>query len=154
MRQVAKANNVLFVDLFEPSQRLFAEAAQRGESLTLNGLHLTERGDRLLSEAVFKDLFGAEVPFKSSAGSGNLPLPSAKEGGEGFPFERLREAVNEKNANGTPAIARLMATMFTAGVQPWRISRRKAVLSPTAIRRSLTFRILKCCKRRCRNGTS
>src|SRR6266404_3427456 len=98
MSQVAKANNVLFVDLFEPSQRLFAEAAQRGESLTLNGLYLTERGDRLLSEAIFKDLFGVEVPFKSSAASGSLPLPAAKEGGEGFPFERLREAVNEKNA--------------------------------------------------------
>jgi glucose/arabinose dehydrogenase/azurin/lysophospholipase L1-like esterase len=78
MRQVADADCVRFVDLFEPSLRLYDEAAKRGESLTINGMHLSDNGDRLLAEVICKALIGENVS----------PAPN----------EKLREAVNDKNA--------------------------------------------------------
>ena len=80
MAEVARANGVQFVDLFKPSQELFAASAKRGRSLTLNGTYLSEEGDRQLAPALFKGLLGqpAQVPGKS--------------------LEKLRAAVNEKNA--------------------------------------------------------
>jgi glucose/arabinose dehydrogenase/azurin len=77
MAEVARAHGVLFIDLFEVSQRLFAEAARQGRSLSVNGVYLTEEGDRLLAPALFSGLFAETPP------SGGL--------------ERLREVVNEKN---------------------------------------------------------
>jgi glucose/arabinose dehydrogenase/plastocyanin len=78
MREVAGANGVMFVDLFAPCEALYAGAVRRGESLTVNGLHFTEQGDRLLAPVMFKALFGETAP------AGDL--------------EALRAAVNEKNA--------------------------------------------------------
>ena len=43
MAEVARANDVQFVDLFDPSQKLYAEAKA---PLTFNGIHLTDAGDR------------------------------------------------------------------------------------------------------------
>ncbi|MEX2553282.1 MAG: PVC-type heme-binding CxxCH protein, partial [Actinomycetota bacterium] len=77
MREVAEANGVPFVDLFTPSRALFEESAERNESLTANGLYLTEEGYSRLAPVVFQSLFGTEAP------SGDL--------------EKLRVAVNEKN---------------------------------------------------------
>ena len=45
MAEVAKANGVQFVDLFTPSQQLYSQAAR---PLTINGIHLTEEGDKVL----------------------------------------------------------------------------------------------------------
>src|SRR5436190_1111687 len=42
MAEVAKANQVPFVDLFSRSQELYALAAKRGQSLTFNSFLLTE----------------------------------------------------------------------------------------------------------------
>ncbi|MCI0535958.1 MAG: GDSL-type esterase/lipase family protein [Verrucomicrobiales bacterium] len=78
MAEVAKVNGVPFVDLFPISRQLYAQRAKRGRSLTFNGLHLTEEGDKLLAPEIFRELFGEPVP------SGNL--------------EKLRAAVNDKNA--------------------------------------------------------
>lgn len=78
MAGVAKANDVPFVDLFVMSQRLYALAAQHGQALTFNTLHLTEAGDRILAPEIFAALFNAKPPM------GNL--------------EKLRAAVNAKNA--------------------------------------------------------
>jgi lysophospholipase L1-like esterase/azurin/type 1 glutamine amidotransferase len=78
MAEVAAANSVQFVDLFAPSKALYADAAKRGESLTINGLHLSEAGDRLLAPLMYKALFGE--------------APSNKD------VEALCSAVNEKNA--------------------------------------------------------
>jgi azurin/lysophospholipase L1-like esterase len=75
--EVARAHGVPFVDLMAPSQKLFEEAAKAGTSLTINGLHLSEEGDRLLAPAMFRQLFGEEPP-----------------GGD---FAKLRAAVHEKN---------------------------------------------------------
>ena len=77
MAEVAAENKILFVDLFGVSQRLYAEAAKRGQSLTFNTLHLTEVGDKLLAPEIFRALFGEPAP------EGN--------------HEKLRAAVLEKN---------------------------------------------------------
>src|SRR5687768_9125854 len=57
MAEVAKANGVQFIDLLAPSQSLYATAAKRGESLTINGLHLSEAGDKLLAPIIVQSLF-------------------------------------------------------------------------------------------------
>ncbi len=77
MAEVAKANGVAFVDLFPISERLYAEAARRGTSLTINTLHLNERGDELLAAEIYRALFN-EAPLKMK-------------------FEKLRAAVVDKN---------------------------------------------------------
>jgi azurin/glucose/arabinose dehydrogenase len=59
MAEVAKAKGVPFVDLFKPSRELFAKA---GSPLTINGIHLTEEGDRQLAPVQFKAIFGSEPP--------------------------------------------------------------------------------------------
>jgi putative heme-binding domain-containing protein len=55
MADIAKANKVTFVDLFEPTQKAYAAAKQ---PLTINGVHLTEDGDRVLAEIIDQALFG------------------------------------------------------------------------------------------------
>src|SRR5262249_24053965 len=87
MREVANANGVLFVDLFAPSQELYAEAAGGGESLTINGIHLGEQGDKLLAQVMFKGVFGHELPMAIGA------TPTQGED----KIEKLRQAINEKN---------------------------------------------------------
>ena len=78
MAEVAKANDVQFVDLFDPSRKLYADAAKKGQSLTINGFLLSEAGDRAIAPVLFQSLFGKTAP------GGNR--------------ERLRAAINEKNA--------------------------------------------------------
>ena len=78
MAQIAEANQVPFLDLFGLSNRLYKEAENDGKSLTFNGLHLTEEGDRHLAPEIFRALFGETAP----AGS----------------LKKLRSAVIEKNA--------------------------------------------------------
>ena len=78
MADVARANGVQFVNLFVPSQQLYAAAARQGQSLTVNGLHLKDAGDKQLAPLIFSELFGQ-------------PAPTAN-------VDKLREAINEKNA--------------------------------------------------------
>ena len=59
MAEVAKANGVPFIDLFAASQSLFATAAK---PLTINGIHLSEAGDKALAPVQFKALFGKDAP--------------------------------------------------------------------------------------------
>ncbi|MDB6077501.1 MAG: hypothetical protein JWO82_1248 [Akkermansiaceae bacterium] len=59
MAEVAQAKGVPFVDLFTPSKELYAKATA---PLTINGIHLTEAGDRQLAPVQFKALFGQEPP--------------------------------------------------------------------------------------------
>ncbi|HVV02342.1 MAG TPA: PVC-type heme-binding CxxCH protein, partial [Verrucomicrobiae bacterium] len=87
MREVAAANGVPFVDLYHPSLDFYAAAHARGEALTVNGIHLTSQGDRLIGEAICSQLFPGQAPsanFVSSEGASSL--------------EKLRAAINEKNA--------------------------------------------------------
>jgi glucose/arabinose dehydrogenase/lysophospholipase L1-like esterase len=78
MADVAKANGVPFVDLFNLSQRLYSQAARQGSPLTFNTFLLTEAGDKALAPEIFQALFGEKAP----AGD----------------FEKLRAAVLDKNA--------------------------------------------------------
>jgi glucose/arabinose dehydrogenase/azurin/lysophospholipase L1-like esterase len=78
MAEVAKANDVQFVDLFNPSLKLYADAAKKGQSLTINGFLLSEAGDKAIAPILFQSLFAKTAP------GGNR--------------ERLRAAINEKNA--------------------------------------------------------
>jgi hypothetical protein len=75
--EVAKANGVPFVDVFEPSLKLFTAAAAKGRSLTINGYLLSQDGDQALAPILFEGLFGEKAP-----------------GGD---LEKLRAAVNDKN---------------------------------------------------------
>ena len=77
MAQVAQANKVEFVDLFAASQQAYAKAAR---PLTINGIHLSEDGDRQLAPVQFKALFGKEAASTTD--------PSVA---------KIREAVLEKN---------------------------------------------------------
>jgi mono/diheme cytochrome c family protein/glucose/arabinose dehydrogenase/lysophospholipase L1-like esterase len=76
MAEVAKANNVPFVDLFAASQKLYAAAKQ---PLTFNGIHLTESGNQALAPVIVKELFAITPP---------APSPT---------LEKLRAAVVDKS---------------------------------------------------------
>ncbi|WP_414664033.1 PVC-type heme-binding CxxCH protein [Horticoccus sp. 23ND18S-11] len=81
MAEVARDQaGVTFVDLFAPSQALFAEAAKNGQPLTINGVHLNEAGEGKLAEKIYPTLFGEAAPPTNT--------PEAA---------KLRAAVNEKN---------------------------------------------------------
>jgi mono/diheme cytochrome c family protein/glucose/arabinose dehydrogenase len=77
MAEVAKANSVPFVDLFAASQAVYASAAK---PLTINGIFLSDEGDKALAPVQFKALFGKEAP------STDDPY-----------IVKIREAVLEKN---------------------------------------------------------
>jgi len=77
MAEVARANDIQFVNLFDASQALYADAARQGRALTFNGFLLTDAGDRALAPVLYRGLF-AEAP-------------------PGGDRERLRAAINEKN---------------------------------------------------------
>jgi azurin/glucose/arabinose dehydrogenase len=76
MAEVAKANNVQFVDLYGPSQKLYAAAKQ---PLTHNGIHLTVAGYQALAPVIYEALFAAQPPAST-------PL-----------LEKLRDAIEVKN---------------------------------------------------------
>src|SRR5947209_5323803 len=62
MAEVARVNGVQFVDLFTPSLRLYEESAAQHQSLTIDGLHLTQDADKLLAPEIFRALFGESAP--------------------------------------------------------------------------------------------
>ena len=76
--EVARANDVQFVDIFGPSRSLYLDAAKQGRSLTVNGYLLTEAGNKALAPFLFKGLFGETAPSKD--------------------YEKLRASINEKNS--------------------------------------------------------
>jgi len=76
MADVAKAKNIPFVDLFKASGNLY-QAASR--ALTINGIHLTDEGDKLLAPAQFEAVFGKKPATNDPA------------------VAKIREAVVEKN---------------------------------------------------------
>ncbi len=59
----AKEAGVAFVDLFHPSLELFKAART---PLTINGIHLTEEGNRQLAEVIARALFGKPVSASGS----------------------------------------------------------------------------------------
>lgn len=77
MKEVAARHGVPFVDLLSLSSELFAQAAARDDSLTVNGLYLKDDGYRLLAPKIFRELLGTETPWAN--------------------LEKLRQAVLDKN---------------------------------------------------------
>jgi putative heme-binding domain-containing protein len=77
MAEVAKANNVPFIDLFAITQAAYTTAKQ---PLTFNGIHLNEYGDRVVADAIDLQL----------AGGRNGLIDFQK-------LEPLRAAINDKN---------------------------------------------------------
>jgi putative heme-binding domain-containing protein len=78
MAEVARLNQVLFVDLFTPTIELYRKPAQ---PITINGIHLTSEGNRWLAGVIDRALFGEE------------PAPTLDPGAH----EKLRQAVLDKN---------------------------------------------------------
>lgn len=76
MAEVAQAHHVPFVDLFAWSQRAYSDSRA---PLTINGIHLTEEGNRELALAIDRLTFGGEAP-------------------KGRDLVRLREAVLDKSS--------------------------------------------------------
>jgi hypothetical protein len=112
MAEVARDNGVPFVDLFAPSQQMFAAAAKRRQSLTINGLHLTEDGDKILARAIVQ----AFASGQTLAGKSEVKAQDD---------ERLRSAVIEKITSGSSVTAPLTATTSMADARNWLTPPRK-----------------------------
>jgi putative heme-binding domain-containing protein len=76
MEQVAKANDVAFVNLYQPTQALYAKAAR---ALTINGIHLTSKGNELVAKEIDSSLFGGEMDRETAK------------------LEKVRQAAQNKN---------------------------------------------------------
>ena len=57
MAEVAKANEVPFVNLFSISQKLYNPSGKAGSALTINTFLLNETGDKVLAPQIFRALF-------------------------------------------------------------------------------------------------
>ena len=77
IQEVAQSMETSYVDLFQLTYQLYL---QETEPLTINGIHLNQRGNRLVAQSVARTLFGGDVP----------DLPNAR-------LETLRQAVLDKN---------------------------------------------------------
>ncbi len=77
MADVCQKQQVAFVDLFHPTQSLYAQSS---EPLTLNGIHLLDDGERAVAGVIMKDLFGVDAISK----------PEAE-------LQRLRQAILDRN---------------------------------------------------------
>jgi glucose/arabinose dehydrogenase/azurin len=84
MAEVAQDNGILFVDLFNPSQKLFSDAASQGQSLTINGFLLSDAGNKALAPILYQALTG------DTAAAASLEGPSPA-------MEKLRTAIVDKN---------------------------------------------------------
>ncbi len=80
MAEVAKANNVTFVDLFTRTLAAYG----KGGPYTINGIHLNEAGDKLVANIAVIALFG-NPGLRDTGSQADTEI------------ERLRKAVNDKN---------------------------------------------------------
>src|SRR5947209_7904383 len=78
MAEVAKAHAVAFVDLYHPTQALYPKAEK---PLTINGVHLNERGNEAVAKVIDGALFAGQPGPKRD--------PKA--------LEKLRQAVADKD---------------------------------------------------------
>lgn len=82
MRRVAAQRGVVFVDLFTPTRTRMAQASR---PLTINGIHLNEEGDRLVSGLLLAGLGASPTDMRPAA-----PAEVAK-------LDGLRERIRDKN---------------------------------------------------------
>ena len=78
VKAVAEKRKLAFVDLYAPTEAAFGK--EPGLQFTINGAHANEAGDKLIGEALDKELFGAPT---------GKTLETAK-------FEKLRAAIVDK----------------------------------------------------------
>jgi len=78
MAEVARANDVPFVDLFHPTKNAYAKSTR---PLTINGIHLNEHGNELVAQIIDKALFA----------DGPEPRQDTER------TEKIRQAVRDKN---------------------------------------------------------
>jgi putative heme-binding domain-containing protein len=64
MRAVAREQQVGFADVFTPTEEAMRDP---GSDLTFNGVHLTQEGDWLLSEALYRAVIGEDPPTLNPA---------------------------------------------------------------------------------------
>ena len=64
MRDVAREQQVGFADVFTATEEAMRDPAS---DLTLNGIHLTQEGDWVFSEALYRAAIGDEVPTLNQA---------------------------------------------------------------------------------------
>ncbi len=77
MAEVARANHVPMVDLYEPTLKAYAQAAK---PLTINGIHLNPHGDEVVAQVIDQVMFAGSAPQRD---------PQA--------MEKLRQAIVEKD---------------------------------------------------------
>jgi len=77
--QVARERGLAYIDLFIPTEKLFA--AESGMQFTINGCHMSEAGDREVAVLIDRALFGDSTPAQLNSDA----------------FQRLRAAVNDKS---------------------------------------------------------
>ena len=77
MEEAARAAGVVFVDLFEPTAKLYAGAPR---PLTINGVHLNDEGDKQVASVIDRALFKDPAPARETA-----------------ELEKIRRAVLDKN---------------------------------------------------------
>jgi lysophospholipase L1-like esterase len=82
MRRVAARKGVAFVDLFAPTQKAMAAAAQ---PLTINGIHVSEAGDKVVADLLIEGLGFGPPPARA------LSAPQQEQ------FDFLRETIRDKN---------------------------------------------------------
>jgi len=87
VEQVAKDRKLAFVDLFNPTLKMFS--AQPALQYTINGCHLNEAGDAAVAQLITQQLFNID-PQKLSLD--NIAARFDKDR-----FEKLRSAVNDKS---------------------------------------------------------
>ncbi|HJN08545.1 MAG: GDSL-type esterase/lipase family protein [Pirellulaceae bacterium] len=78
MAEVARANDIAYVDLFRPTLEMYAASKQ---PLTINGIHLNEYGHRVLAPVMERALFPGGLEIERDAAW----------------LEKIRAAVLEKN---------------------------------------------------------
>jgi uncharacterized cupredoxin-like copper-binding protein/lysophospholipase L1-like esterase len=91
MREVAEEKRVGFIDLFEPTRRAFGRG---GIPFTINGVHLTVEGDRLVADIIHRELTGKPAPQRN---------------------EELRKAVIDKDAQHFRRYRPLNTFYYTGG---------------------------------------
>jgi putative heme-binding domain-containing protein len=79
MADIARANKVAFVDLYQISQGIYGRKI-RTRPLTINGIHLTPKGNHLLARAIDRVLFAGPQPKRTAES-----------------MEKIRQAVLERN---------------------------------------------------------
>jgi hypothetical protein len=85
MRRVAAARGVAFADVFTPTRRLMEASATEGQPLTINGIHVNERGDRVVAGLLMEAL-GFDVRSMKEATGARLKT-----------LEALRAEIRAKN---------------------------------------------------------